>query len=73
MENSVFRKALVIGIIILFLGASVTPVIGQNIGFKDNIVYEKFKDSLEVVTIYVDDDSECPGDGSIYWPYCKIQ
>ena len=23
--------------------------------------------------IYVDDDSECPGDGTINWPFCKIQ
>jgi len=24
-------------------------------------------------TIYVDNDSTCPGDGSFDWPYCKIQ
>ena len=25
------------------------------------------------ITIYVDDDALCPGDGSQEWPYCKIQ
>jgi len=28
---------------------------------------------LDGDTFYVDDDSECPGDGSIEWPFCKIQ
>lgn len=53
-------KALVFAVIVLFIGAGIgLGVTGDNSSFGN--------------TIYVDDDSECPGDGSIELPYCTIQ
>jgi parallel beta-helix repeat protein len=74
MIKEVFRKGLVLGIIILFVGASVLPSMSGNIG-KINVVKDIKESNAGMIgaTFYVDDDSACPGDGSIEWPYCKIQ
>ncbi len=67
MKNDLVRKELVLGIIILFVGASVVPSISGLNGEMNNssIILQD--------VIYADDDSPCPGDGTIEWPYCKIQ
>lgn len=67
MKKDMFRKALVLGIIILFVGASITPIIGTkelNVIFseaettlvKSNHRNTVFSDWCCECTIYVDDD-----------------
>lgn len=81
---NIFRKYLVIGIIFLFVGASVLPTIGTkelNSMFSEiettEVKSEKGKiggsDLCCDCDIWVDNDSECPGNGTLEWPYCKIQ
>ena len=41
-------------------------------GYGDHTPYLEIK-ILPAADAYVDDDSECPGDGTEEWPYCKIQ
>ena len=77
MQNSVFRKSLVIGIIVCFVGMSIAPSLGgvsvkkpgstetmaslRNLGSSGN-------------TIYVDDDNTAgPWDGTQEHPYQHIQ
>ena len=57
----------VIGIVVLFVGASVVPSICGSNGEMNN------SSTILQDDIYVDDDSPCPGSGTIEWPYCKIQ
>jgi len=57
--------------------ATVFLFIGMNL-FACTLGADKGNMSTQIITqedsmIYVDDDSECPGDGSSDWPYCKIQ
>ncbi len=68
-----FRKNFAIRIIILFIVASIIPTISGTIGKLNNKVYTEPIDFLNRDIIYVDDDSVCPGDGTIGWPYCRIQ
>ena len=73
MRNDMGTRGLVFGIILLFVGACFTPIISGNVmnqSERANDIYTKPKSKG---IIYVDDDSECPGDGSWNWPYCKIQ
>lgn len=58
MRKNLVKKGLVLGIIILFVGASVVPCIGgtiENMGSKE---YAKPKSTLNRGTIYVDDDAD---------------
>ncbi|MFX0210953.1 MAG: NosD domain-containing protein, partial [Candidatus Hodarchaeota archaeon] len=75
MIKNVFRKSLVIGIIILFLGASVIPSLSINIKNMSDRIGSELKNNLDedIIYIHVNDDSTCPGNGSKEWPYCKIQ
>ena len=71
MQTSLYNKGLVLIIIMLFVGAGIIPIVGAINAKKLN-----HKNNAQIcfaTIIYVDDDSECPGDGSIEWPYCKIQ
>ncbi len=73
MIKNIFKKYFVIGIIILFVGASVIPSISGNIVKMNNNIWSKPSNFFDSETIYVDNDSECPGDGTLGWPYCRIQ
>jgi len=72
MINCIFRKGLVVGILVLFLVASILPSISGDIENISNKLYtEKINNTNR--TIYVNNSYECPGNGTIDWPYCKIQ
>jgi hypothetical protein len=47
MRNVLFRKSLVIGVILLFVGASVIPVISGNVGISESIKIENEKSSID--------------------------
>jgi len=72
MKEAIFRKGLVICIIVCFIGVAVFHSTSGNIS-KFNISNNESNLIGTMITIYVDDDSECPGDGTKDWPYCKIQ
>jgi parallel beta-helix repeat protein len=63
MKNRLFNKNMVLGLIILFIGANILPQISA----------DNFGTSSLSATFYVDDDSPCPGDGTLLSPYCMIQ
>jgi len=68
MQKDLWRKGLVIGIMVLFVGASVVPsVLSEEAQKKSDFV-------IMQTTWYVDDDN-CPGpgNGTIDNPFCKIQ
>ncbi len=73
MLKNVFKKYLVIGLILLFLGASVVPSIRGNIVKMNNSIWSKPKNILDRQPIYVDNDSDCAtADGTIEHPFCNI-
>jgi parallel beta-helix repeat protein len=73
MENMLWRRGLVFGIIVLLVGSVFLPCFSGNM--KNTSV--RATGSHRAVTgkniIYVDDDSPSPGNGSWVWPYCQIQ
>jgi len=75
MKNTLFKKGLVVGIIVLFIGLSVASshanVLNVNISTNDELLLTPF---TRENTIYVDDDNtEGPWDGTIEHPYQYIQ
>lgn len=46
MQNSLVRKGIVLGIIVLFVGASATPIIGMNLASKNTKNTNDFDDSM---------------------------
>ena len=64
MQNRLFRKSLVIGIIILFVGASVGPSISGNVSKKENLaVVKETNDYIDIENtagqgIFLDDPPE---------------
>ena len=61
MKSRLCSKGLVFGIMFLLIASGFVPSISSS---NNKGVFGK--------TIYVDDDSPCPGDGTAEWPYCKI-
>jgi len=75
MSNKLFKKVLIVGIIILFIRVSVIPsnanFLNINIATKDELTLIP---STRENTIYVDDDNtEGPWDGTLEHPYQNIQ
>ena len=67
MREVLYKKGLFFAVIALFVGTSIVPSISSDELVFGNTVY------VDEYDIYVDDDSECPGNGTQKWPYCKIQ
>ena len=63
MQDKLFRKGLVIGIIILFVGACVLPVISGNTGKINNLPSEEKNDEIGVNTL----DSDLVG----WWSFAE--
>ncbi len=72
MRKNKFRKGLVFAIIVLFVGASVVPSISGTIGNLSRRVRRESTDTLSRDTIYVDNDSVYPGNGTEENPYRYI-
>ena len=63
MRCKSFKKGCAVGLIALFIIGSLTfPVVAENTGIFNT-----------QGTIYVDDDANCPGHGTLEAPYCTIQ
>lgn len=73
MTKGLYKKGLVLAIIVCFVGAGVIPTTGGTIGKLSGRVYTEPIGVFNGDTIYVDDDSTPPGNGTIEWPYCRIQ
>ncbi len=72
MRKNKFRKGLVFAIIVLFVGTSVVPSISGTIGNLSRRVRRESTDTLSRDTIYVDNDSVYPGNGTEENPYRYI-
>jgi parallel beta-helix repeat protein len=72
MKNKLIIRGLVLGIIILFIGTNVFPNINAEIKNYNSIDTNHFTNILNRKTLYVDDNSTYPGNGSIQWPYRYI-
>lgn len=71
MLDDLFKKCVVFIVIVLLIEVSLLPI-SVAIKAQDSIdINDTF--ILSSRTIYVDDNSECPGDGTLESPYCKIQ
>lgn len=71
MLDDLFKKYVVFTIIVLLIEASLLPInvaiiAADSIDTNDTSIPSGR-------TIYVDDNSECPGNGTLESPYCKIQ
>jgi len=71
MLEDLFKKYVVFTVIVMLIEASLLPI---SMAIKTDVSIDTNDTSISFNnTIYVDDDSECPGDGTIESPYCKIQ
>jgi len=68
-----WRRGLVVGIVVLLVGAVFLPCFSGNIKNMSVRASDYHRAATGKNIIYVDDDSPSPGDGTWDWPYCKIQ